>query len=154
MKNPSLFDPKYKQQITVYLHTILEEKKDEFSNVNKWGSDVCEKLVAFIGEGKMIRGNLVLVLFEAYAGKITDDAIRIAAAIEFFHLSFLIHDDIMDNDIVRRGNPTIFAQYQSFGEHKKFPHPHHFGESMGISVGDIGFFLGFELLSSIRSLEI
>src|SRR5258708_9868215 len=102
----------------------------------------------------MLRGSLVLFLSECYTGKITEDAVRIASAMELFHSSLLIHDDIMDNDTQRRGYQTIFAQYQSLGEKKKLLDPRHFGESMGICTGDISFFLAFQLLSSIGDSSI
>ncbi|HSW88465.1 MAG TPA: polyprenyl synthetase family protein [Candidatus Saccharimonadales bacterium] len=150
----SVFNPIYKQQISTFLKKFLDNKQEDFSKVNSWGSDINKNLSPFILQGKMIRGSLVLFIFEAYTGKITEEAIKIAAAIELFHSSLLIHDDIMDNDRIRRGNQTIFAQYQSLAENKKFSNVHHFGESMGICVGDIGFFLGFQLMSTIQNQAI
>lgn len=150
----SVFNPVYKEKITAFLETYITGKQNDFAVVNNWGSDVIEKLQAFISQGKMIRGSLILFMSDAYAGEIKQEAILLAAAIELFHSSLLIHDDIMDNDTVRRGNPTIFAQYQSFAENKKFENAHHFGESMGISVGDICFFLGFKLIAEIGNKTI
>ena len=150
----AIFNPIYKQKISEFLTAFLKEKQEEFSKVNGWGSDVTEKLVNFASQGKMIRGSLVLFIYEAYAGKINAEAIKTAAALELFHSALLIHDDIMDNDTVRRGNPTIFAQYETFGKEKKVNNSHHFGESMGISLGDIAFFLGFQLLHQVNNPEI
>lgn len=149
-----VFNPIYKQEITQFLTNLLKEKLADFSKVNTWGNDVTEKLVDFTSQGKMIRGSLVLFIYEVYAGKINAEAIKTAAALELFHSALLIHDDIMDNDRIRRGNPTIFAQYQTFAEEKQFSVAHHFGESMGISVGDIAFFLGFQLLNQVNNREI
>ncbi|HSW96798.1 MAG TPA: polyprenyl synthetase family protein [Candidatus Saccharimonadales bacterium] len=150
----AVFNPVYKQQINNFLKKFFAQKQEEFSQVNNWGSDVSKKLSSFISQGKMIRGSLILFIHEAYTGKITEEAIKIAVAMELFHSSLLIHDDIMDNDTLRRGNQTIFAQYQSFAESKKCNNAHHFGESMGICVGDIGFFLGFQILSAIPNQAI
>lgn len=144
-------DPVYKHKLIDYITNFLTEKRQETTQVNTWSTDVIEKLLPFITEGKMIRGSLVLFIYEAYNQKLTDDAVKAAVAIELFHSSLLIHDDIMDNDTNRRGQQTVFAKYQTLGKQKNFAHTHHFGESMGICVGDIGFFLAFQLLSSIKN---
>lgn len=149
-----IFNLTYKQKIMGFIEAFIDEKTQNLASVNSWGKDVTEKLLSFISQGKMIRGSLVLFIYEAYSGNIPDEAIQIAATIELFHSSLLIHDDIMDNDIMRRGKQTIFAQFQLLAEHKKFTNAQHFGESMGISVGDIGFFLGFELLARVGNQAI
>jgi geranylgeranyl diphosphate synthase type I len=71
----------------------------------------------------------------------------VAAAYELIHSSLLVHDDIMDRDRLRRGAPTVFHQYEELGEREGIAEPGHFGASLGICAGDVGFFLAFELLS-------
>jgi geranylgeranyl diphosphate synthase type II len=51
--------------------------------------------------GKRMRPRLVLMAYEAYGGKNIDSAIAIAAAWEMLHASLLVHDDIIDRDLVR-----------------------------------------------------
>ena len=43
-------------------------------------------------------------------GDIHADAWRIARAIELFHNFTLMHDDIMDKAILRRGQPTVHVR--------------------------------------------
>lgn len=38
-----------------------------------------------------------------------ETAIRIAAAIELLHYSFLLHDDVIDGDLMRRGRPNLIG---------------------------------------------
>jgi len=38
-----------------------------------------------------------------------ETAISIAAAIELLHYSFLLHDDVIDGDLVRRGHPNLIG---------------------------------------------
>jgi geranylgeranyl diphosphate synthase type I len=149
-----IFNPIYKQKISIFLEDFFSEKQEKLSLINTWGRDVSEKLVPFITQGKLLRGSLVLFVYETYAGEISEDALRVAAAIELLHSSLLIHDDIMDNDSIRRGQSTVFAQYQMLAEEKKFPNAVHFGQSMGICSGDIGFFFAFQLLSTITNTLI
>ncbi|MEK7402363.1 MAG: polyprenyl synthetase family protein [Gemmatimonadota bacterium] len=64
------------------------------------------------GEGKRLRGLLVLAAYEALGGK--GNAVGLAAAVEIVHAYSLVHDDLpcMDNDHIRRGRPTT---HRAFG---------------------------------------
>lgn len=64
------------------------------------------------GEGKMLRPALCLAAAEAVGGK-WQDAVIIGAVLEIFHTFTLIHDDIMDGDVLRRGIPTVHKAYDS-----------------------------------------
>jgi geranylgeranyl diphosphate synthase type II len=59
--------------------------------------------------GKGIRPALCLAACEAFGGSV-DDALRSAAAVELLHAAFLIHDDIEDGSVLRRGAPTLHEQ--------------------------------------------
>lgn len=109
--------------------------------------EVLENLLEFALKGKMLRGILFLFSCEMLGGKITSKEIDIACAIELTHSALLIHDDIIDNDLTRRGSKTIYAKYIDRGINIEAIDKEHYGRSMGIVVGDIAFFLSFELLS-------
>lgn len=64
--------------------------------------------------GKLLRPRLLLGAFDALvdreeAGILRDAAARIAAGIELLHLSFLMHDDVIDGDLLRRGRPNLIG---------------------------------------------
>ena len=63
------------------------------------------------GEGKRLRGVLLLSAFRAAGGR--GDASELAAAVEVVHAYSLVHDDLpcMDDDDVRRGRPTVHRVY-------------------------------------------
>lgn len=77
--------------------------------------------------GKRIRPTLCLLACEAVGGD-PKAALPTAAAIELIHTFTLIHDDIMDEDLVRRGRPTVAAIW---------------GNPIGITAGDGLFALAF-----------
>lgn len=119
-----------------------------------WGSDLRNRFSDFVTKGKLLRGSLLMLSYEMFGGIPEKDAIILAAAIELFHSSFLIHDDIMDQDRERRGNPTFFAQYESLAATRHLRDVKRTGESLATCAGDIGFFLGFSLLNTISDEEV
>lgn len=67
---------------------------------------------ATLGGGKRVRPMLVFatgILFDAPVSALA----RAGAAVEMIHAYSLIHDDLpcMDNDVLRRGKPTVHIQY-------------------------------------------
>jgi geranylgeranyl diphosphate synthase type II len=60
--------------------------------------------------GKAFRGALCLAVCEACGGAL-DDALDSAAAIELLHNAFLIHDDVEDASLLRRGRDTFHRKY-------------------------------------------
>ncbi len=62
------------------------------------------------GSGKLLRPALVLESAAAL-GKRPRDFVDLAVAIELLHTSSLLHDDIIDRDIVRRGIESVHARY-------------------------------------------
>lgn len=61
--------------------------------------------------GKLIRARAVIACAEDKDGLVAPDAIKIAAAIEILHLATLVHDDIIDNAGLRRGDVTLQKKY-------------------------------------------
>ncbi|MGP3690259.1 polyprenyl synthetase family protein [Streptomyces sp. IBSNAI002] len=71
--------------------------------------EAADLLRAFLlAGGKRIRPVLCVAGWYAAGGR-GDDAgvVRVAASLEMFHAFALIHDDIMDGSMLRRGRPTV-----------------------------------------------
>ena len=83
--------------------------------------------------GKRVRPLLVLAAAQAVGGD-REAALRAACAVELIHAYSLVHDDMpcMDNDILRRGKPTVHVQ---------------FGEAQAMLAGDAMQALAFEVLT-------
>ncbi len=62
------------------------------------------------GGGKRVRSTLLILSCEAVGGR-TVDALNAGAAIEMMHNFTLVHDDIMDNAVERRGRPTVHTKW-------------------------------------------
>lgn len=117
--------------------------EDYNKKINLAISDLPKDYREYLKGGKRIRGALVLLGFELFGGKQNQDIIRASLAAEIAHSAFLIHDDFIDQDSLRRGEETVHKKYsRKFGEH--------FGASMAVNIGDKGFFLSFKLLNSLN----
>jgi geranylgeranyl pyrophosphate synthase len=62
------------------------------------------------GGGKRLRPALVLMVTR-FGSPDYEKSIALAAAVEMLHTATLVHDDVVDNSLVRRGNPTLNATW-------------------------------------------
>lgn len=65
--------------------------------------------------GKLLRPALVLGVYDQLAagrgaGPHREAAVELAAAFELLHTAFLLHDDVIDNDVVRRGQRNLAGE--------------------------------------------
>lgn len=61
--------------------------------------------------GKRIRPRMLLDAFEALDGTDRGAAVDAACAMELLHLALVIHDDVIDKDLVRRGELNITGRF-------------------------------------------
>jgi octaprenyl-diphosphate synthase len=71
-------------------------------------------LIDFISnkKGKHIRP-IILFLSAGLCGKINRDTINYALVLELLHTATLIHDDVVDNTMERRAQPSVNAKYDN-----------------------------------------
>lgn len=131
-----------------FLKVFLVKKRKEFKNVSFWSKDIEEKILEFSSSGKMLRGVLLMLS----SGKSDKDTLKIASAIELLHSAFLIHDDIMDQDVLRRGKDSMHVRYVKELKFLKGD-INHYGLSQAISLGDICIFLAFVLIGDLASVH-
>ena len=62
------------------------------------------------GEGKRLRPVLVHLSGQAYDAQ-PDDLMKLGIAVELLHNFSLVHDDIMDNDSMRHGQPSVHYKW-------------------------------------------
>jgi octaprenyl-diphosphate synthase len=88
--------------------------------------------------GKRLRPALVLLSAGAfgYGGK---DHYELAAVVEFIHTATLLHDDVVDESSLRRGNATANAL---------------FGNAASVLVGDFLYSRAFQMMVNVNSLRV
>ena len=126
------------------LNPLIEPQFDAVTDyiLNNLGSNVplVEKIAHHIveGGGKRLRPLLVLLSANA-AGYKGEQHIPLAAVIEFIHTATLLHDDVVDNSELRRGNATANAQW---------------GNAPSVLVGDFLYSRSFQIMVEIGRMEI
>jgi len=93
---------------------------------------------ALNGNGKHLRPALVALTANA-VGKIGDAHITVAVIIEMVHLATLVHDDVMDEAEIRRGQLTLAANW---------------GNEIAVLFGDCLFAQALKLAASFPTPDI
>jgi octaprenyl-diphosphate synthase len=126
------------------LNPTIEPQFDAVTDyiLNHLGSSVplVEKIGHYIvsGGGKRLRPLLVLLSANACGYK-GEQHIPLAAVIEFIHTATLLHDDVVDNSELRRGNATANAKW---------------GNAPSVLVGDFLYSRSFQIMVEINRMEI
>lgn len=89
--------------------------------------------------GKRVRPRLVLLAYAAAGGQRPEIAAPVAAAVELVHTASVVHDDINDHGIVRRGRASINAIW---------------GRTFALLVGDYLFTKVYELMAPHKDLNV
>jgi len=87
------------------INTVLELELDLYAE-----SEFKEPLKYALDGGKRIRPIILLMASEC-VGKIDDNTLVAACAIEFLHTESVIHDDIIDNETLRRRKDPFYIKY-------------------------------------------
>ncbi len=87
--------------------------------------------------GKRIRAVLVLLSYSLFKDD-REAALPLAGAVEIFHNFTLLHDDIMDEAPLRRGQPSAYKKY---------------GQDRAILSGDMMLIKSYQLLSELNPLK-
>jgi len=93
---------------------------------------------ALTAQGKQLRPVLV-ALSAGAAGEPNDSHVLAAVIIEMVHLATLVHDDVMDEAKLRRGRPTLAANW---------------GSEISVLLGDCLFAHALKLAASFPTTEI
>lgn len=108
--------------------------------------------------GKRLRPALVVAAFEAFGGDVDIDDDRssavwdVAAAYELLHTAFVVHDDLIDHDIERRGEPNVAGRFRlrAHALGADGAQAAQVGDAAGVLAGDLLLFEAARLVSTTR----
>ncbi|MDD5729098.1 MAG: polyprenyl synthetase family protein [Victivallales bacterium] len=102
-------------------------------------------------EGKRVRPIFFLLAYRGYTRlkEIPGHVISASLSFELLHDFLLIHDDIIDNSLTRRGKPTVHKILE-----KQLNLPEKTGQDLAIVVGDIVYALALEAFLCVEAAHI
>ncbi|WP_252502982.1 polyprenyl synthetase family protein [Sporosarcina sp. Marseille-Q4943] len=119
---------------------LIDAELNHLIEFEKAPSSLKESMLYSVNAGgKRIRPLLVLAVLDDFDKK-SDDALKVACAVELIHTYSLIHDDLpcMDDDDFRRGKPTNHRVY---------------GEATAVLAGDALQTRAFGILASLEQTK-
>jgi len=97
-----------------------------------------QQIAEAVQGGKRTRPMLVHLGYQVIDTCQDARAIEIGCAFELLHTALVIHDDIIDQDFIRRGQPTLSAHYRdaALAQGKNQLAAEHIGYAAGLLAGD------------------
>ena len=124
------------QSVDPFLQRVAERLADQ---IQAFDPDIAAYAeYALTAQGKQLRPALVALSGNA-TGRTNESHVLVAVIIEMVHLATLVHDDVMDEAEVRRGRPTLAANW---------------GNEISVLLGDCLFAHALKLAASFPTPEI
>lgn len=137
-----------RQKVEVCLEDFFTKQLQQTDTRNTAGTQLWQLLanVTMVG-GKRVRPYLVVLAYEGYGGTLNDDVITVGASWELLHQGLLIHDDIIDRDYLRHGQPNVAGQlrklYRSVDNKNDRDH---YANSGALLAGDVAISNVYQLV--------
>lgn len=124
------------EPVEPFLHAVTQQLVLQARNFDPQIVSYAEH--ALNGSGKHLRPTLVALAAGCFQ-KPNESHVRAAVIIEMVHLATLVHDDVMDEADIRRGNPTVAAKW---------------GNEIAVLFGDCLFAEALKLAASFPTTEV
>ena len=117
------------EQVRCYILNSIDTKDRSLREMALYFAD---------NQGKLLRPTLTLAcgLIGESSGINMDELYQAAAGVEILHMSALVHDDILDRAVIRRGKSSVNAVY---------------GESMALLLGDYFYSRALNLMGGLSA---
>jgi len=138
-----------KQEVDRRLEAFPRGKVRDAEALSPSAGEMMEILREFtLRGGKRFRAAVSLYGYRCFSDRQDDAVWNIAMSMELVQSYLLIHDDVIDEDAVRRGGSTVHCAYEAI-HRARFSRrePRHFGVSMAVMCGDLAGALAFEALN-------
>ena len=120
-------------ELEIVSKTMSRHLHNDHDGVN----ELCGELAAY--HGKMLRPSLLLLSWRAASEGVCeqpDSVVTIASVLELIHLATLVHDDVLDEAAIRRGEATIHRLR---------------GNEAAVMLGDYLLSSAFHLCSTVKN---
>lgn len=130
------------------LASFLDQQRAHLGTVDAATAEVAGALESFVlGGGKRLRPAFAYWAYRGAGGHDSDQVVTAVAALELVQAGALIHDDVMDESDLRRGEPAV---HRRFAAHHRAAgwrgDSDHFGTTAAILLGDLCLIWSDELI--------
>ncbi len=137
----------YLQKTSKSFDKYLYKRVAESKEIGLIPAELTQKFAEIAKKGKRVRGALVVLGYEAVGGTNFRAIYEASQFIELGHTALLVHDDIQDHALLRRGLTTIHKQFEKTGSQAGIGKASaHYGISIAIDAGILGYYLSWEKL--------
>jgi geranylgeranyl diphosphate synthase type I len=101
------------------------------------------------GGGKRLRPMLCYLAYRASGGRDGPEILRAAAGLELLHTFAILHDDVMDQALLRRGEPALHRRLAD--ERRAAGHPNDadtYGVAVAVLAGDLALVLSDAMMAA------
>jgi geranylgeranyl pyrophosphate synthase len=135
----------YTKLLDSYGSVIESDLKEQFAGLMKEGksyhpfiADTYEAVEEFVLRGgRRLSACSTLMVYKGYTNKIDEAIVKISSGIELYRHSILVHDDIADDETMRRSGRTL---HEIFADGRDA----HFGTGSAIFAGNILYSLAIK----------
>ncbi|GAA4690670.1 polyprenyl synthetase family protein [Kocuria gwangalliensis] len=150
------------------LQGFLNNAIERAEQVNPRFADLWRDIARVAGGGKGVRPQLLQMTTQSYPARPVRPVINaVGAGFELLHTGLIIHDDVIDQDDMRRQQPTVHAlaeqraAEQIAKAHASAPgmaaagreHAKQYGRSVGILAGDLAITGAYRLIATSHAPE-
>jgi geranylgeranyl diphosphate synthase, type I len=144
-------------QVERYLRSFLKAERDSWAQVDDRAAVPVDAVYDLVESGgKRIRPAYCGTGHLAAGGE--PDApgvVEAAAALEMFHISALIHDDVLDAATQRRGMPTVHAKHSALHRDRAWQgESRRFGEGVAVLAGDLALIYSEQMMAAAPPVAV
>ncbi|RZU62994.1 polyprenyl synthetase family protein [Zhihengliuella halotolerans] len=135
----SASDPDYLSRVDREITAYVERVTHRCTPTPESTTELARHLATACDGGKRLRPILVEAAYRGFGGSDADAPVLLGAAFEMLHSALLIHDDVIDQDDLRRGQPNIRATYRDrlVRQGTAEATAAHAGDAVAIVAGDV-----------------
>lgn len=121
-----------------YLENFLSSELKSAQAIHPDYAQLLNEILEYVkGGGKRIRPYITILAYIGYGGDNIQNILPVACAWELLHSALLVHDDIMDRDIMRHGKSNIAGKYQAIYSKLSSHDTDHYASSSALIAGDL-----------------
>ncbi len=116
----------------------IAETRATVAPTGEIGAELVDAVADATRGGKRMRATLIVASYLAHGGEDIASVVPVAAALELFQAAALVHDDVLDGSMTRRGRPTAHVAFAAqHGARADLGDASRFGLAGAVLAGDL-----------------